>query len=409
MFYVCIQKAGDQMAKELSLAENLPALGNHYVWFKNELNKIVWSGLNAPETKCLNVVLSSYYEVLKEDSQAQSVLITFDDMRKRLNYTHNRVNIMNYIKSIRTKLMGWHEFTLNDVETSFVLIPTINIDRKHKFFRFVFNPDLTRLLLFDRENGEFVRYPERAIINLNSVTSMTLYRLLKGFRTTGIAIFTKDGQAGKTKDDPDRPGLWDLLEVKPLMRESDFNKRYLKPAMIDLAPYFHSLDFKKKYAVIKGHRAVNGYVFTFTKEAPDQNENLFGDKLKQHKEAGLRNIKSAKCLTGNEKYKAVDKFLRQKLGTAKKDAAKGIDVFSTAEEIKLLPDDTQTPKSDILNLRFTDKKLEEQVKNASLEQLEDLERSMTKELQSTPDAKLDIMKVNDLWALRRTINQKKNK
>ena len=66
-------------------------------------------------------------------------------------------------------------------------------------------------------------------------------------------------------------------------------------------------------------------------------------------------------------------------------------------------------RSDILNLRFTDKKLEEQVKNASLEQLEDLERSMTKELQSTPDAKLDIMKVNDLWALRRTINQKKNK
>lgn len=71
--------------------------------------------------------------------------------------------------------------------------------------------------------------------------------------------------------------------------------------------------------------------------------------------------------------------------------------------------DTQMPKSDILNLRFTDKKLEEQVKNASLQQLEDLEKSMTDELQSTPNAKLDIMKVNDLWALRRTINQKKNK
>lgn len=67
------------------------------------------------------------------------------------------------------------------------------------------------------------------------------------------------------------------------------------------------------------------------------------------------------------------------------------------------------PKSDILNLRFTDKKLEEQVKNASLQQLEDLEKSMTDELQSTPNAKLDIMKVNDLWVLRRTINQKKNK
>lgn len=67
------------------------------------------------------------------------------------------------------------------------------------------------------------------------------------------------------------------------------------------------------------------------------------------------------------------------------------------------------PKSDILNLRFTDKKLEEQVKNASLQQLEDLEKSMTDELQSTPNSKLDIMKVNDLWALRRTINQKKNK
>ena len=75
MFYVCIQKAGDQMAKELSLAENLPALGNHYVWFKNELNKIVWSGLNAPETKCLNVVLSSYYEVLKEDSQDRKSVV----------------------------------------------------------------------------------------------------------------------------------------------------------------------------------------------------------------------------------------------------------------------------------------------------------------------------------------------
>lgn len=395
--------------KDLSLTENLPSLSNHYVWFKNELNKIVWAGLNAPETKCLNVVLSSYYEVLKADTKAQSVLITFDDMRNRLNYQRNRVNIVNYIKSIRAKLMGWHEFTLNDVETSFVLIPTINIDRKNKSFRFVFNPDLTKILLFDRENGEFVRYPERAIINLNSVSSMTLYRLLKGFRTTGIAIFSKDGQPGKTKNAPDRPGLWDLLEIKPSMRESDFNKRYLKPAMIDLAPYFGNLNFKKKYATVKGHRAVSGYVFTFTKEALDQNENLSGDKLQQHKEVGLRNIKSAKCLTENEKYKAVDKFLKQKLGTAKKDAKAGVDIFSIKEEIKLFPDtNTTSPnESDLLNLRFTDKTLKEQVKTASLKELESLEESMTAELSASD--KTDIMKVNDLWALRRVISRKKNK
>ena len=71
---------------------------------------------------------------------------------------------------------------------------------------------------------------------------MTLYRLLKGFRTTGKAILTKSGQPGKRKGDPDRPRLWDLLEVKTTMRESDFSKRYLKHAMIDLAPYFNGFN-----------------------------------------------------------------------------------------------------------------------------------------------------------------------
>lgn len=183
--------------------EMLPALGNHQLWFKNELSRVVWAGLSAPETKVLSVVLSTYYEDLKRNPAAQATVISFDEMRRRLNYQRNRVNIVNYVRSIREKLMGWHEFTLGSVETSFVLIPTINIDHKNKFFRFVFNPDLTRLLLFDETQGNFVRYfvryPERAIINLDSVSSMTLYRLLKGFRTTGKVSFTKNGSPVSAK------------------------------------------------------------------------------------------------------------------------------------------------------------------------------------------------------------------
>lgn len=339
--------------------EMLPALRNHQLWFKNELSRVVWAGLSAPETKVLSVVLSTYYEDLKRNPAAQATVISFDEMRRRLNYQRNRVNIVNYVRSIREKLMGWHEFTLGSVETSFVLIPTINIDRKNKFFRFVFNPDLTRLLLFDETQGNFVRYPERTIINLDSVSSMTLYRLLKGFRTTGKVIFTKNGQPGKRKGDPDRPGLWDLLEVKPTMRESDFNKRYLKPAMIDLAPYFNDLDFEKNYGKVKGHKVVSGYVFTFTPEAPDQDENLVGDRLMQHKSIGLKNIKSVKCLTEDERLKAVDKFLKQRLGTAKKDARMGINIFDANPAPFFFESD---PAPALPNFKFKDKKLEKKLK-----------------------------------------------
>lgn len=384
--------------------EMLPALGNHQLWFKNELSRVVWAGLSAPETKALSVVLSTYYEDLKRDPAAQATVISFDEMRHRLNYQRNRVNIVNYIKSIRNKLMGWHEFTLGSVETSFVLIPTINIDRKNKFFRFVFNPDLTRLLLFDETQGGFVRYPERTIINLDSVTSMTLYRLLKGFRTTGKAIFTKNGQPGKRKGDPDRPGLWDLLEVKPTMRESDFNKRYLKPAMIDLAPYFNGLGFEKKYGTVKGHKSVVGYVFTFTPEAPDQDENLVGDKLMQHKTIGLKNIRSAKCLTETERFKAVDKFLKQKLGTAKKDAKMGINVFN-ADPVPYFFESDPAPA--LPNIYLKNKKLKEKVEKASLAELEQMERQLTKKMTTKGAKNSSQDEINDLLAIRRTIFQQK--
>lgn len=190
------------------------------------------------------------------------------------------------------------------------------------------------------------------------------------------------------------------------MHESDFNKRYLKPAMIDLAPYFNDLDFEKNYGKVKGHKVVSEYVFTFTPEAPDQDENLVGDRLMQHKPIGLKNIKSVKCLTEDERLKAVDKFLKQRLGTAKKDARMGINIFDANPAPFFFESD---PAPALPNFKFKDKKLEKKVEKASLAELEQMERQLTENYTTKGAKNCTQEEVNDLLALRRVIFQRKNK
>ncbi|GFI21241.1 hypothetical protein IMSAGC010_01829 [Lactobacillus johnsonii] len=133
-------------------------------------------------------------------------------------------------------------------------------------------------------------------------------------RTVGRITFRKHTTEtnGKT-----RIGLWEQLEIPKNTRESKFSSRILKDALIEISPYFTNLNYTKKYGTLNGHRVVVSYTFTFEPENPQKNTTHYTPE--EIVAEGLVNIDSTLCLTRKDKFKAIDKFLKQKHGTAEKE------------------------------------------------------------------------------------------
>ena len=150
---------------------------------------------------------------------------------------------------------------------------------------------------------EWVRYSLQQFNDLQSSYSKTMFRLLKQFRTTGYAYFSKED-------------FNELLDIPKSYRESDVNKKVLKPIKEELTPLFRGLTIKKKYGKGRG-KPVIGYQFSFKAEHKNADDFFKGNQEENRKK--LFNIEHNGELTQEEKWRAKDRALGLKIGTHESD------------------------------------------------------------------------------------------
>lgn len=419
-------------------SENLPVVkskpiieSNLLMRFRSQLNKVVWKGLNSAQTKILTVIFSKIGDQLtayqnqeiqnyisQQKSKGKTVTkadikeklksieipdtvsahISYNDLRKAIGFRSN-ASMPKYVDELKPKLEGWREVKSQGVTASFPIFKGIINDSNNKTFDFIINDFMVKILLINPD-GNFVRYPAREIINLSNTRSQTLLRLIKRFRTTGKAIFKK--HTTYPQNGEAQIGLWEQLEVPEKTKESHFTKRILKEAIIEICPYFEGLNFTKKMGVVKGHRVVDTYIFSFKKET--KSENHANDDLESVKMTGLMNIDSTICLTRDEKFRAIDKFFHQKNGSAKKEyytvhPEEKKEEKSNNEKIDL---DLFEPieKKVVTLAEFNDKELGKKVLRADAKEIERISNEIVKKVREN---KGDVKLVDDYVKIQRLL------
>ncbi|MCI0131461.1 replication initiation protein, partial [Vagococcus sp. CY53-2] len=148
---------------------------------------------------------------------------------------------------------------------------------------------------------EWVRYSLQQFNDLQSSYSKTMFRLLKQFRTTGYAYFSKED-------------FFELLDIpKSYLKEpANLDKRVLKPIKDELTPLFRGLTIRKKYGKGRG-KPVVGYQFAFKPE--NKNANDFSKGEREDLRQKIFNIEHNGDLSQEEKWVAKDKVLGLKIGT----------------------------------------------------------------------------------------------
>jgi len=172
---------------------------------------------------------------------------------------------------------------------------------------------------------EWVRYSLQQFNDLQSSYSKTMFRLLKQFRTTGYAYFSKED-------------FFELLDIpKSYLKEpANLDKRVLKPIKDELTPLFRGLTIRKKYGKGRG-KPVVGYQFAFKPE--NKNANDFSKGEREDLRQKIFNIEHNGDLSQEEKWVAKDKVLGLKIGTHESDFyAQKQKEFEKIEEEKLRKD-----------------------------------------------------------------------
>jgi len=176
---------------------------------------------------------------------------------------------------------------------------------------------------------EWVRYSLKQFTELQSSYSKTMFRLLKQFRTTGYAYFSKED-------------LFELLDIPKYYKQGNVDQTVLAPIKTELSSIFRGLTIKKKYGKGRG-KPVIGYQFAFKPET--KNADDFSKEKNEVQRKKIFNIEHNSDLSQQEKWLAKDRVLGLKLGTHEQD-------FKNKQEEK--PDNSldEKIKSDLLNNGF---------------------------------------------------------
>jgi len=152
---------------------------------------------------------------------------------------------------------------------------------------------------------EWVRYSLQQFTELQSSYSKTMFRLLKQFRTTGYAYFSKED-------------FFELLDIPKSYsnKPANIDSRILKPIKEELTPLFRGLTIRKRHGKGRG-KPVIGYQFSFKAEA--KNADDFSKTQQEEHRKKFFNIDHNSELTQEEKWVAKDKVLGLKLGTHEQD------------------------------------------------------------------------------------------
>lgn len=130
-----------------------------------------------------------------------------------------------------------------------------------------------------------------------------MFRLLKGYRTTGYAYFSKTD-------------FKELFYIPKNYRQSNIDQYVISPIKEELVPLFKGLTIRKKYGKGRG-KPVISYAFAWKAERKDAEDVHVSQE--QRLSDQIFNIEHNADLSGTEKWRAIDKVKGQRLGTTEKE------------------------------------------------------------------------------------------
>ncbi|MES5431884.1 replication initiation protein [Enterococcus gallinarum] len=279
-------------------------MANELVKYHHELNTI-------PLRKFSSVEMNLFFSIVSRmrEKGDTTVRFSFNQLKELSNYKATaNVRFIDDLKETYEKILSLRfgrksqsglNFSMFVMFTEFEIIgeageadePYVDI-RLH---------DRAIPLLNDLD--EWVRYSLKQFTELQSSYSKTMFRLLKQFRTTGYAYFSKDD-------------FHELLDIPKSYKQGNIDQKILNPIKTELTPLFRGLTIKKKYGKGRG-KPVIGYQFSFKAEAKN------ADDFSKGKQEDLRkkmfNIEHNGELSQEEKWVAKDKVLGLKIGTHEAD------------------------------------------------------------------------------------------
>ncbi|MDV4950168.1 replication initiation protein, partial [Enterococcus faecium] len=223
---------------------------NEIVKYHHELNTI-------PLRKFTSVEMNLFFSIISRmrDVGDKKVQFTFEQLKDLSNYKATaNVRFIDDLETTYDKLMDlrFGRRSADGLQRErFVLFNQFKIDGKADIpFAEIQVHEKALPLLNNLE--EWVRYSLQQFNELESSYSKTMFRLLKQYRTKGIANFSKED-------------FHELLDIPKSYRESDINKKIIKPIRQELTAIFKGLTIQKRYGKGRG-KPVIGYQFTFKPE-----------------------------------------------------------------------------------------------------------------------------------------------
>lgn len=222
------------------------------VKYNNELNSIPLRNFTVNE---LNIFLTICANV--KEKGCDLVTYDFNKLRELARYESTSVDrFVADLKSTYSKLLAT-SYTVEDERyiESFTLFNYFKIDKVERLVDIQVNPNFKHILN-DLNLGNFTRFELKEYTDINSTYSKALYMRLKQWKSTGKWEVTIDE-------------FKRVMAVPDSYRMSNIDQQILKPAELDLAPFFAGLKIQKLDANNKTSgkgRPVKKLVFTFQKQ-----------------------------------------------------------------------------------------------------------------------------------------------
>ncbi|RST90597.1 replication initiation protein [Vagococcus lutrae] len=276
-------------------------MANELVKYHSELNTI-------PLRKFSPVQMNLFFSIVSRmrDKGQNKVTFTFEQLKDLSDYKATANNrFIDDLEQTYDKLMDlrFGRRSSDGLQRErFVLFNQFKIDGKAEipYAEIQIHEQAVPLL---NNLEEWVRYSLQQFNELQSSYSKTMFRLLKQFRTTGYAYFSKED-------------FNELLDVPKSYKQGDIDRAIIKPIREELTPIFTGLTIKKKYGKGRG-KPVIGYQFSFKPEMKNADDFYKGQREDIRKK--LFNIEHNSELTQEEKWLAKDRVLGLKLGTHEAD------------------------------------------------------------------------------------------
>lgn len=219
----------------------------------------------------------------------------------------------------------------------------------------------------------YTRFDLQQMIKIKRQNSKNMYRLLMQNMYRGEREFTEE-------EIYEQLGLFTVRKGKRVKKYENgkLYNRVLKPALIDLSPFFRNLRLKKQYGP---NHTVEKYHFFWAKESARNSRLIYNPE-----DADIRavvNIKTNVHLTLKEKNEAIDRYFGQKIGTSHLEKQSG-----NKEYLKSFFEDTPFNQSglDIETKKLTDLELKNMISTygylESLDLLKDHDKTFLKLLKT---------------------------